>query len=71
MQDRAIARHGYEVRGGGERLGEVTSGTMSPNLKVGIGCAYVPLALCAIGSELQIIVRGEPHAARVVKTPFL
>jgi aminomethyltransferase len=71
MEDRAIPRHGYEVRADHEVIGEVTSGTMSPVRRVGIGCAYVPLAHAAIGTPLQIIVRGEAHPARVCETPFL
>lgn len=71
MLGKAIPRHGYPVWVDGQEVGVVTSGTMSPSLKVGLGCAYLPLAKSAVGQKLQIVVRGEKHDAEVVKTPFL
>ena len=53
--------------GGG---GEVTSGTHSPMLDVGIGMGYVPAALADPGTELVIDVRGKPRRGRVVKKPI-
>jgi aminomethyltransferase len=50
--------------------GEVTSGTMSPSLSVGIGMAYVPESLAAPGTSLEIDARGRPVAARVAKKPL-
>jgi aminomethyltransferase len=66
MEDRAIPRHGMAIEGGGE----VTSGTHSPTLDVGLGMGYVPSALAAVGTELSIDVRGRSRRARVVKKPF-
>lgn len=71
MLDKVIPRQHYEVRHAGARIGEVTSGTMSPVRRVGIGCAYVPAALAAVDTEIEIVVRGEPHPARVCDTPFV
>jgi glycine cleavage system T protein (aminomethyltransferase) len=71
MEERAIPRHGMEisaVEGGGS--GEVTSGTHSPTLDVGIGMGYVRAEHAAVGSELSIDVRGKLRRARVVKKPF-
>jgi aminomethyltransferase len=62
-----IARQGNAVVGGGE----VTSGTMSPSLEIGIGMAYVPAAMAAEGTELEIDVRGKLRAATVAKKPLL
>jgi aminomethyltransferase len=62
-----IARQGNVVLGGGE----VTSGTMSPSLEIGIGMAYVPAAMAAEGTELQIDVRGKVRSATVAKKPLL
>jgi aminomethyltransferase len=62
-----IARQGNAVVGGGE----VTSGTMSPSLEIGIGMAYVPAAMAAEGTELQIDVRGKVRSATVAKKPLL
>ena len=50
--------------------GEVTSGTHSPMLDVGIGMGYVPAGRAAPGSELTIDVRGRPRKARVVRKPI-
>ena len=61
-----IARQGNAVEGGGE----VTSGTLSPCLEVGIGMAYVPTAAAAPGTELTIDVRGKQRAAVVAKKPL-
>ncbi len=61
-----IARRGNAIAGGGE----VTSGTMSPTLGVGIGMAYVPAARAAVGSELEIDVRGKMRRAVVKQKPL-
>jgi aminomethyltransferase len=61
-----IARPGNPVAGGGE----VTSGTMSPSLGVGIGMAYVPAERAEPESRLQIDVRGKPRDAIVKQKPL-
>lgn len=66
MTERAIPRQGMAVAGGGE----VTSGTMSPSLGIGIGMAYVPAARAEPGSVLEIDVRGRPARAEVAKKPL-
>jgi aminomethyltransferase len=62
-----IARHGNPVLGGGE----VTSGTLSPCLDVGIGLAYLPAERTAVGTEIEIDVRGRARGATVVEKPFV
>jgi glycine cleavage system T protein (aminomethyltransferase) len=66
MEDKAIPRHGMAIEGGGE----VTSGTHSPMLDIGIGMGYVPAAQASSGTELTIDVRGRPPRAQVVKKPI-
>jgi len=66
MDEKAIPRHGMAIEGGGE----VTSGTHSPMLEIGIGMGYVPSAQAKAGSELTIDVRGKARRARVVKKPI-
>jgi aminomethyltransferase len=66
MTDKAIPRQGMAVVGGGE----VTSGTMSPMLEVGIGLAYVPAASAKSGTELVIDVRGKERRGVVEKKPL-
>ena len=71
LTGRGIPRHGYPVVKDGQRVGEVTSGTMSPVLKESIGLAYVPAALAKDGSVFDVEIRGKAVPARVVKTPFV
>jgi aminomethyltransferase len=66
MTDRAIPRQGMSIEGGGE----VTSGSHSPMLGVGIGMGYVPAERAAPGTELAIDVRGRTARATVVKKPI-
>jgi len=66
MTEKAIPRQGMAVAGGGE----VTSGTMSPMLDVGIGLAYVPAASAKPGTEIVIDVRGRERRAEVRKKPL-
>ncbi len=66
MEEGGIPRQGMAIAEGGE----VTSGSHSPMLEVGIGMGYVPAALAQPGSELTIDVRGRSRRARVVKKPI-
>ena len=69
--DRGIPRHDYEITDGkGTVIGKVTSGTMSPSLKLGIGLGYVPTELSSEDSEIFIKIRDKELKAKVVKIPF-
>lgn len=68
--DRAIPREGYPILADGEKVGTVTSGTLSPSLDEGIGLGYVPPALAETGTIVQVEIRGRPRDAEVVPTPF-
>jgi aminomethyltransferase len=70
LQERAIARHGYPVVRSEEPVGIVTSGTQTPFLKKSIGLAMVPVDLTAVGTKLDIQIRGRVVAAEVVPEPF-
>jgi len=71
MVDRGVPRHGYDVADAdGNIIGIVTSGTMGPSVKQGIGMAYVPKAYMKSGSEIFINIRDKALKAQVVKTPF-
>ena len=72
MIDRGIPRHGYKIAaaGGGE-IGHVTSGTMSPCLKVGFGLGYVKPEYARPGTEVAVVIREKPLRAEVVKIPFV
>ena len=54
----------------GKTIGEVTSGTMGPSVKNGIGMGYVPVPLAKEGSVIFIKIREKLLKANVVKLPF-
>jgi aminomethyltransferase len=66
MEEKAIPRQGMPIDGGGE----VTSGTHSPSLDIGIGMGYVPADQAVPDTELVIDVRGKSRRARVVPKPI-
>lgn len=70
MQGRHIARHGYPIIVAGEKVGEVTSGTLSPTLNRAVALAVVPAKLGKIGQQLEVEIRGKNYPATVVKKPF-
>ena len=71
MLDRGIPRHGYELMDvEGNKIGVVTSGTMSPIRKIGIGMGYVKTEYAKLGTEIYLDVRGRKLKAVVVKPPF-
>lgn len=72
MIDRGIPRHEYTLADlDGNPIGSVTSGTMSPCLKVGIGLGYVKSEFAAVGSQIAVIIRDRLIKAEVVKYPFV
>jgi aminomethyltransferase len=69
-QDRGIPRPHMEVLRAGEPIGEVTSGTFSPTLRVGIGLALLARGTVE-GEEVTVDVRGRTSVMRVVRPPFV
>jgi aminomethyltransferase len=71
LLDKGIPRHGYDiVNGAGEVIGNVTSGTISPVLKTGIGMGYVKPEYAKTDTEIYVRIRNKELKARVVKPPF-
>jgi aminomethyltransferase len=72
LVDRGVARDGYPVLdpASGAKVGTVTSGSPSPSTGKSLGMAYVPIALAAEGSAIQVEMRGKALAARVRRPPF-
>jgi len=70
MIDKGIARDGFDVYVGDEKVGYVTSGSPAPYLKKNIGLAFVPVELANVGQAIKIDVRGKHLAAEIVPTPF-
>jgi len=71
MIERGIPRHNYEiVNAEGEIIGRVTSGTMSPMMKQGIGMGYLDKGYWKEGTEIFIRIRNKDLKAKVVKFPI-
>ncbi len=71
LQERGIPRAHYDlVDAQGNTIGFVTSGTMSPTRKIGIGMGYVKTEFAKVGTEIAVQIRNKAVKAVVVKTPF-
>lgn len=71
LEERGVPRQGYDiVDNNGKKMGEVTSGTMSPSLGKGIGMGYVPTLFKDPGTRIYIQIRKNAVPATVVKLPF-
>jgi len=71
MDERAIPRDGFAVHAlDGARIGATTSGTYSPTVKAGIALARLDQAAAAVGTRVQVDIRGHLVKATVVPTPF-
>ena len=70
MAERAVARHGYPVFKDGAPIGVVTSGSYGPSVDRYIAMAYIASPHAAVGTEVDVEIRGQARPARVVKTPF-
>jgi aminomethyltransferase len=71
MTERGIPRQHYEVvNASGEVIGEVTSGTMSPMMKQGIGMAYLNKGYWKTGTEIYIRIRNKDIMAKIVDLPI-
>jgi aminomethyltransferase len=70
MVDKAVAREHYDVAVAGQVVGHVTSGMKSPTLDKFLAMALVPAAYAANGATVDVVVRGQPKQAKVLKRPF-
>jgi len=71
LDQRGIPRQGYDiVDHNGNKIGRVTSGTMSPSLGKGIGLGYVPKVFADFHSKINIQIRKKAIPATVIKLPF-
>lgn len=71
LTEPGIPRPGQRVLADGGPAGEVTSGTLSPSLEVGIGMAYLPSELARPGNEIVVDVRGKLKGARTERRPLV
>jgi aminomethyltransferase len=70
LKETGIPRQGFKIIKDNRVVGYITSGTMSPTLKVPIGMGYVRIENSEIGSILDVEIRGKLVKAEVVKLPF-
>ncbi len=71
LDERGIPRHDYDiVNESGDKIGIVTSGTMSPSMGKGIGLGYVPITNSKIGNKIYIQIRKKAVPATIIKLPF-
>lgn len=71
LNERGIPRHDYDIVDiVGNKIGTVTSGTMSPSLGIGIGMGYVKNTFKNPGTQIYIQIRKNAVPATVVKLPF-
>ena len=71
MVARGIPRQGYAlVNTSGENIGEVSSGTQSPSLNVGIGLGFVSQEYSSEGTSIAVQIRNKQVPAQVVNLPF-
>jgi len=68
---KGIARHGYDVVNGGEKIGFVTTGYKSPTLGTSIGLAMVDIEYAKLGTEIEIQVRKKTQKAVTISKRFL
>lgn len=71
LLEKAIPRHGYEIRSNGNSVGTVTSGMMSPILEKGVGMGYISTHYAAVGTTVDIGIREKSVKAEIVKVPFI
>lgn len=72
MLEKAIPRSGYEIfNAENQKIGMVTSGTLSPSLEKGIGLGYLPVDYSKETSKIFVDIRGKKIPAEVIKVPFL
>ena len=70
MIDRAVPREHYDIAVDGRVVGFVTTGMKSPTLGKFVGLGYVPRQVAKLGTELDILIRGQAKRAQVIKRPF-
>ncbi|MFW6144146.1 MAG: glycine cleavage system aminomethyltransferase GcvT [Candidatus Natronoplasma sp.] len=71
MKEKGIPRHGYDIFGGEDKIGEITSGTRSPSLEKGIALGYLDPGYQEEGTAVQIKIRDDKREAEVKNPPFV
>ena len=73
LSEGAPARAGAEIllAEDDSKIGEMTSGAVSPNLKKNVGMGYINKPYDKVGTEIKVVVRGKKNPAKVAKVPFI
>jgi len=71
LDERAVPRTGHTIQRDNEEVGHVTSGTISPSFDLPIALGYVPVAIAAPGTAVEVEVRGNPVPGTIVERTFL
>lgn len=71
LLERGVPRAHCDVSSDGKVVGQVTSGTLSPSLEVGIGMCFVPPDLAKPGTRVDVMIRAKEVPAQIVKPPFV
>ena len=69
--EKTFPRHGYDISVNNNKVGFITSGTVSPMLEKPIAMGYVETKFAEIGSDVNMLIRGKEVPAKVVKLPFV
>lgn len=63
-------RSHYPINKNGGKIAEITSGSLSPSLNIGIGMAYIPTEYARINEEIEVDIRGRLFPATIEKKPL-
>ena len=69
--EKAFPRHGYDISADGKKIGNITSGTVSPILDKAIALGYVELPYSKEGNKINFVIRGKEIPAVITKLPFV
>jgi aminomethyltransferase len=68
---KTFPRHGYEISVNGNKIGHITSGTVSPVTEKPIALGYVQKDFASIGTHVNFLIRDKEIPAEIVKLPFV
>lgn len=69
--EKTFPRHGYDLTLNGNKVGNITSGTVSPILDKAIALGYVNSELAKEGNRINFLIRGKEIEAQITKLPFV
>jgi aminomethyltransferase len=71
FEQKAFPRHNYEIKANGEKVGHITSGTVSPILEKPIALGYVATEHANVEETVQVVIRNKEVEAKITKLPFV